>query len=365
MGESSNTTSVRTLRIGAWVLFAAAFAFLYYRYSGSWGEEITGLAQSSALLAYTIYVVLGALRGFALITVTNLVVLAIPIFPPVPLLILTLVGIAISSASIYVFAGSLKLGEYLERKHAHHIDRLQNALRRNPTSIVTAWSFLPIVPTDLICYVCGVMKISFRRFLLGVLVGEGAICAIYIFAGASLLDLGKRLGGPEAAEAQAAAQPAGAVVYAEHCALCHEQVNERIPHRTALQQLPAERIVRALDAGAMLAIAMTMNRDERIAVAEYLGTDTPDLGPPAAAYCSDRTVALGSRASWNGWSPTPDNARYQTAERGGLRAAQVPNLKLAWAYGFAGDVTAFAAPTVVDGHVFVGSAGGLVQALAA
>ncbi len=43
----------------------------------------------------------------------------------------------------------------------------------------------------------------------------------------------------------------------------------------------------------------------------------------------------------------------------------MPRLALAWAFGFAGDVTAFAAPTVFDGHVFVGSAGGLVQALEA
>ena len=193
MGESSNTTTVRTLRIGAWVLFAAAFAFLYYRYSGSWGEEITGLAQSSALLAYTIYVVLGALRGFALIPVTNLVVLAIPIFPPWPLLVLTLVGIAISSASIYAFAGSLGLAKYFELEHARGTARVRAALERHPTTIVTAWSFLPIVPTDLICYVCGVMRIHFGRFMFGVLVGEGAICAIYIFAGHGLLDLGKRL----------------------------------------------------------------------------------------------------------------------------------------------------------------------------
>jgi uncharacterized membrane protein YdjX (TVP38/TMEM64 family) len=181
------------LRLAIWALFVAAFAFLYYRYSSLWGTELTALAASSVWLAYGLYVFLGALRGFALIPVTNLVVLAIPLFPPMPLLGLTLVGIAISSASIYAFAGSLKLGVYLERKHAHHLDRLQNALRRNPTSIVTAWSFLPIVPTDLICYVCGVMKISFRRFLLGVLVGEGAICAVYIFAGSSLLELGKQL----------------------------------------------------------------------------------------------------------------------------------------------------------------------------
>jgi len=368
MAEDTKPLSPRPLRLGVWALFVAAFGFLYYRYSSYWGTELTQIAAASAWIAYAVYVLLGALRGFALIPVTNLIVLAIPIFPPVPLLILTLVGIAISSASIYAFAGSLKLGEYLERKHARHMERLQNALRRNPTSIVTAWSFLPVVPTDLICYVCGVMRISFRRFLLGVLVGEGAICAIYIFAGSNLLDLGMRLFGAGTAEAQAAAQPSGQVVYAERCAMCHEQVDERIPHRSALQQLPAARIVRALDAGAMLAIAMTMNRDERIAVAEYLGTDATDSGPPASAYCTDRTVTLRatpSSTSWNGWSPLPDNARYQTADRAALSAEQVPKLELKWAYGFAGDVTAFAAPTVVDGHVFVGSAGGLVQALSA
>ncbi len=71
-------------------------------------------------------------RGFALIPVTNLVVLAIPLFPPVPLLVLTLVGIAISSASIYAFAGSLRLGEYFERKHARHMERLQNRAASQP-----------------------------------------------------------------------------------------------------------------------------------------------------------------------------------------------------------------------------------------
>jgi uncharacterized membrane protein YdjX (TVP38/TMEM64 family) len=177
------------VRLVVWALFVAAFAFLYYRYSALWGTGLTQLAASSAWLAYGVYLLLGAVRGFAFIPVTNLVVLAIPLIPPVPLLLLTLAGIAISSASIYLFAGSLKLGEYFERRHAHHMERLQGALRRNPTTIVTAWSFLPVVPTDLICYVCGVMKISFRRVLLGVLVGEGAICAIYVFAGASLLDL--------------------------------------------------------------------------------------------------------------------------------------------------------------------------------
>ena len=120
---------------------------------------------------------------------------------------------------------------------------------------------------------------------------------------------------PNLADAQA---PSGELVYGEHCALCHEQVDERIPHRSSLQQMSAARIVRALDAGAMLAIAMSMNRDERLAVAEYLGTAASDGELPAAAYCADRTVGLAahSRPSWNGWSPTADNARYQRSRLG-------------------------------------------------
>jgi uncharacterized membrane protein YdjX (TVP38/TMEM64 family) len=368
MPEQTKPTKTTALRLGLWALFVAAFAFLYYRASAVWGSGLTDVAASSVWLAYAIYVVLGAVRGFALVPVTSVVVLAIPLFPPLPLFLLTIAGIAISSASIYALAGRMKLAEYFERKYAERTQRLRAALERFPTTIVAAWSFLLVMPTDLICYVCGSMKISFRRFMLGVLIGESAVVGIYIFAGGTLLDLGKRVLAPAVAEAQAAAQPAGQAVYAEHCALCHEQVDERIPHRTALQQLPAARIVRALDAGAMLAIAMTMNRDERIAVAEYLGTDAADTGPLASAYCSDRTVRLRTAAgpkSWNGWGPAPDNARYQPAERAGLPAERVPNLALAWAYGFAGDVTAFAAPTIVDGHVFVGSAGGLVQALSA
>jgi len=191
--EASGLSSPQRVRLAVWALFVAAFAFLYYRDSALWGAGLTQLATSSAWLAYAVYLLLGAVRGFAFIPVTNLLVLAIPLFPPLPLLVLTLAGIALSSASIYLFAGSLKLGEYLERKHASRMERLQQALRRNPTAIVTAWSFVPVVPTDLICYVCGVMKVSFRRFMLGVLAGEGAICAIYIFAGSTLLELGKRL----------------------------------------------------------------------------------------------------------------------------------------------------------------------------
>jgi polyvinyl alcohol dehydrogenase (cytochrome) len=57
------------------------------------------------------------------------------------------------------------------------------------------------------------------------------------------------------------------------------------------------------------------------------------------------------------------NTRFQDAQQAGLSASTVPMLKPKWAFGFPGDTMAYGAPSVVDGVVFVGSAGGVVYAL--
>src|SRR5262249_51383587 len=132
---------------------------------------------------------------------------------------------------------------------------------------------------------------------------------------------------------------AGEAVYKQRCASCHEQTNSRVPPRSALNQMPAARILRALDFGAMMTVAYPMNRDEREAVASYLGTNTPAISFPATAYCSDRvTVSTKPKSAWNGWSPGASNARFQPAAAGGLNIDQVRGLKLVWAFGFDGDV---------------------------
>jgi len=163
------------------------------------------------------------------------------------------------------------------------------------------------------------------------------------------------------------AASSGEAVYQQRCSACHEQTSPRIPHREALQKMPAGRILRALDSGAMMSIAFTMSREDRIAVASYLGTDAPVAAPPASAFCQDRSVKLGdaSRFVWNGWSTGSNNARFQPAEIARLSIEQVRGLKLKWAFGFDGDATAFAPPTFIDGQIFVGSAAGLIHAMRA
>lgn len=164
-----------------------------------------------------------------------------------------------------------------------------------------------------------------------------------------------------------ASKTAGEAVYKQRCAGCHEQSNPRIPPRATLNQMPSARILRALDFGVMMTVAYPMSRDERQAVAAYVGTSAPAIAFPPSAYCTDRKVVVSEhpQSSWNGWSPGSNNARYQSAAAAGLNIDQVRGLKLKWAFGFDGDVTAFSQPTVIDGQIFVGSAGGVIHALRA
>ena len=51
------------------------------------------------------------------------------------------------------------------------------------------------------------------------------------------------------------AKAAGEAVYKQRCAACHEQANPRIPSRSSLSQMPAARILSALDFGVMMTVA--------------------------------------------------------------------------------------------------------------
>jgi outer membrane protein assembly factor BamB len=109
--------------------------------------------------------------------------------------------------------------------------------------------------------------------------------------------------------------------------------------------------------GAILALAlMVWAADLRKPAAEEAGSASPPAGacPNAAAAFTDPLSA----PHWNGWGVDPAQSRFQPAEMAQLAAADVPRLKLKWAFGFPGATFAFAQPTVIGGRVFIGSQAG-------
>jgi uncharacterized membrane protein YdjX (TVP38/TMEM64 family) len=170
-----------------WVLAIASGIYFYVARADIVRDEMLVLSASSTVVAAVVYFVMGCIRGFTLIPVTYLIPFGLLFLSPLVHFLLTIGGILVSSAGLYYFSERLQLAEYFETRHANHVARVRNLLRRQELPIVIGWSFFPLAPTDLICYVCGSLGVVVRKMLAGILVGEGIICAVYIFMGRQLL----------------------------------------------------------------------------------------------------------------------------------------------------------------------------------
>jgi polyvinyl alcohol dehydrogenase (cytochrome) len=91
-----------------------------------------------------------------------------------------------------------------------------------------------------------------------------------------------------------------------------------------------------------------------------LNAQQPTANPcPATARLRDPATS----AAWNGWGPDESNARFQTAKAAGISAAQLPRLKLKWAFGFPGVQSVLGEPSIAAGRVFIGVDTGNVYSL--
>jgi len=154
-----------------------------------------------------------------------------------------------------------------------------------------------------------------------------------------------------------AAEPDGASLYQSRCAACHDNssAEARAPKREQIAARSPETIVNTMFEGVMIVQASGLTLEEGRAIARFLtGKEFSSVSTVPTGVCEAPAKKLSlAPGDWNGWSVEPDNSRYQA--KPGLSAADIPKLKVKWAFGFPGDSRAYAQPAVVGGRVFVGS----------
>jgi polyvinyl alcohol dehydrogenase (cytochrome) len=158
----------------------------------------------------------------------------------------------------------------------------------------------------------------------------------------------------------------GAAIYKARCASCHDAPTGRIPPVTALKAMSVPVILQALESGKMQAQAVGMTGAERMALAIDLSTPAPKTiaAPPTSALCEARPFRDSQQdPQWTGWSADATNARFQGAKAAGLTAADVPKLKLKWAFSLGDGVSARSQPAIAGGRMFLGTQNGAVYSL--
>jgi polyvinyl alcohol dehydrogenase (cytochrome) len=156
----------------------------------------------------------------------------------------------------------------------------------------------------------------------------------------------------------------GAKLYQQYCAGCHEHPQGRVPARDVIARHSPDEVVQILTAGAMRTQAAGLNLNERTALATYVTGRAPTgqlTAPPETNLCAGGNAPLDMAApAWNGWGRDLDNSRYQPTP--GLTAAEVPRLKLRWAFGYRGS-SIYGQPSILGGRVFATSVAGRVYSL--
>ncbi len=158
----------------------------------------------------------------------------------------------------------------------------------------------------------------------------------------------------------------GAALYKQRCASCHDSPEGRIPSIAAIKQMTGAAVYAAMVNGAMKSQTSGLSTQEVISLLVYIapaGIANPD--PAFQKSCTGTAPRLspGAASAWGGWSPSVTNSRYQDAKAAGLAAADVPRLKLKWAFNLGAVTMARGQPAVAGNRVFIGTLAGDVYAL--
>jgi polyvinyl alcohol dehydrogenase (cytochrome) len=78
-------------------------------------------------------------------------------------------------------------------------------------------------------------------------------------------------------------------------------------------------------------------------------------GVPNTCSATSSPASRHATADWSSWGVDTSNSRFQTADAAGLSAAQVPRLKLKWAFHLGADAETRSQPAIVNETVYVGA----------
>jgi polyvinyl alcohol dehydrogenase (cytochrome) len=154
----------------------------------------------------------------------------------------------------------------------------------------------------------------------------------------------------------------GAGLYQQRCAACHDNPSGRTPPKAVIADNTPAFIATTLIEGVMRPMAAGLSPHEMASIAAYLGTRKGGVADVRedAPLCTVKPPPMSLEGpQWNGWGRAVTQSRFQPDP--GFTAAEVPRLKLKWAFAYPGSRNGQA--TVVGGRVFLNSFSGSVWAL--
>lgn len=159
--------------------------------------------------------------------------------------------------------------------------------------------------------------------------------------------------------------PDGATIFKSNCSSCHDAGVDRVPPTAALKAMFRSSIRQTLESGPMKMQGAALSSDQLDAVISFLGVpDKAAVALPPTAFCKvQKPLGKSNQAEWQGWGANASNSRFADAATAGMTSADVPKLKLKWAFSLGEGDTIRSQAVAGDGHLFVANLTGQLYSL--
>lgn len=163
----------------------------------------------------------------------------------------------------------------------------------------------------------------------------------------------------------------GLTYFQTRCMSCHAETKAKATPARRIREMTPEQIYAVVSNPSRPEHDQGLTDAQKRRMAEFMG-GYRQIGSAAAGNPNNfpnkcpANPAMADPSSgplWSGWGPDISNTRYQSTEAAGLTRADVPNLKLKWAFGFPLGISAFGTPAVASGRLFIGTDIGWVYSL--
>lgn len=174
-----------------WIIAVITFGLLFvFRHKYFHPSYLSDLISGHVTHIWLAYIVVSFVRGFFLIPSTPFVLLGIFLFPGHPWAILgvSMSGVLFSATLLYYYSDNIGFSGYLEKEYPRQSAWMKKRLGGKwQFPFIYAWSIFPPVPTDLICYVTGLLKVNYWLMIAGVFLGELTLNVFYVFMGRQIV----------------------------------------------------------------------------------------------------------------------------------------------------------------------------------
>lgn len=152
-------------------------------------DSIADFLNGLGALALLVYIFVSLTRAVLMIPCTPFVLAGAISFPQWPFLVLviSIAGIVVGAYLVYSFPSFGSYDEFLEEKYPEKVALLKEKMHHKYAYwFVAGWAIFPLVPTDAVCYVAGMAKMSYKKMVTAVIIGELPLVSLYIFLGAEI-----------------------------------------------------------------------------------------------------------------------------------------------------------------------------------